>query len=134
MTSRQIEEWLDRTESFCSTDYKSVEGPMQELDSHLLLRSHILGYRLSIADLAVWGALRGSKIGYGAIKKGTMVNMRRWYSFIEEADPWITSALHAMNAVALERATIKSKAGASYDIALLDTDKGVVTRFPPEPS
>ena len=107
---------------------------MQELDSHLLLRSHILGYRLSIADLAVWGALRGSKIGYGAIKKGSLVNMRRWYNFIEEADPWITSVMQAMNAVALERATIKSKSGASYDIALPDTDKGVVTRFPPEPS
>jgi glutamyl-tRNA synthetase len=39
-----------------------------------------------------------------------------------------------MNAVAKEKKVAKSKEGASYDIALKNTENGVVTRFPPEPS
>lgn len=33
-----------------------------------------------------------------------------------------------------ESKAVKAREGASYEIALPDTDKGVVTRFPPEPS
>lgn len=92
-----------------------------------------MGYTLTAADLSVWGAIRGNKIGYAAIKKGTMLNVSRWFKFIDETNPWITTALQSLNAQALEKKSAKSK-GASYDIALLDTEKGVVTRFPPEPS
>ncbi|MCJ1313174.1 hypothetical protein MMC25_006851 [Agyrium rufum] len=129
-----IKEWLNRSENLTAPDYKLIEGPMTELDSHLTLRSHIVGYSLSVADLAVFGAIRGSKVGYGAVKKGSMINLARWYRYIEESNPWIVSAIQAMNAAANEKKAAASKAGASYDIALLDTDKGVVTRFPPEPS
>ena len=38
-----------------------------------------------------------------------------------------------MNSAAKEKKS-KSSQGANYDIALLNTEKGVVTRFPPEPS
>lgn len=107
---------------------------MLELDSHLTLRSHVVGYSLTIADLAVWGAVRGNKIAYAAIKKGTMLNLSRWFKYIEETNLWIAESIQALNAQAQEKKTAKSKEGGSYDIALPDTDKGVVTRFPPEPS
>lgn len=68
------------------------------------------------------------------MKKGSMINVSRWYRYIEESNPWITTALQAMNAQAQAKRTADSSKGGNYDISLPDTDKGVVTRFPPEPS
>lgn len=104
------------------------------MDAHLTLRSHIVGYVLTIADLSVWGAIRGNKVAYAAIKKGNMLNVSRWFRFIEDTNPWIAPAVQSANAQAQAKKAIKSSEGASYDIVLPDTDKGVVTRFPPEPS
>lgn len=129
-----VQEWIDRIVAFAPTDFKSVEGPLLELDTHLTLRSYVVGYTLTIADIAVWGALRGNKVAYAAIKKGAMLNVTRWFRFIEETNSWIAPAVQSLNAHAQERKVAKSKEGANYDIALPDTEKGVVTRFPPEPS
>lgn len=130
----QVKEWIGRTHALTPTDFKAVEGPLLELDAHLTLRSFIIGYTLTVADLCIWGVIRGNKIAYAAVKKGNMVNVSRWFRFIEEANQWIATALQSLNAQAQEKKTAKSKEGASYDIALPDTVKGVVTRFPPEPS
>lgn len=53
---------------------------------------------------------------------------------MEELCPWTTAAIDSLTAAAKEKKSAKSKEGASYDIALKNTDGGVVTRFPPEPS
>ncbi len=134
MTSFQVTEWLSKTAKFASTDFKSVEGPLLELDSHLTLRSYVVGYTLTVADLSLWGAIKGNKISVAAIKKGSMLHVSRWFKFVEETNSWITTAFHSLNAKAEERKSAKSKEGGSYDIALQNTEKGVVTRFPPEPS
>ena len=130
----KVKEWLARTSAYYAMDFKTIESPLFELDSHLTLRTYIVGYSLTVADLSVWGAIRGNKVAYAAVKKGSMLNLSRWFRFVEETNPSIASAIHSMNAQALEKKTAKSKEGASYDIALPDTEKGVVTRFPPEPS
>ena len=92
------------------------------------------GYSLSTPDIALWGAIRGNRVVLGLIKKGAMVNLTRWYRFLEELCPWAANVVDALNAAAKEKKTAKSKEGANYDIALLNTEHGVVTRFPPEPS
>jgi len=125
---------MTRLPKFFPPDFKSVEGPLFELDSHLTLRSHIVGYTLTTADILIWGAIRGHKAAASAMKKGSMINVSRWFRYIEEANPWITAAVQSMNAQAQAKKAADSSKGASYDIALPDTDKGVVTRFPPEPS
>ena len=107
---------------------------MLELDAHLTLRSYLVGYRLTAADLSVWGAVRGNTIAAAAVKKGSMVNISRWFTFVEESNPWIAGAVQSANAQAQAKKMAKSKAGASYDIGLPDVESGVVTRFPPEPS
>ena len=117
-----------------TADAKATESQLLELDAHLVLRSCIVGYDISPADIAVWGTIRGNKVAYGAIKKATMVNVSRWYRFIDERCPWIASAIQSTNAQAQAKKVAKSAEGASYGIGLPDTDKGVVTRFPPEPS
>ena len=131
-----VEEWVvgSRVADLAPTDFKSIERSLLELDHHLTLRSYIVGYTLTAADLAVWGAVRGNKVAYAAIKKGAMTNLTRWFKWIEETNDWIAPVVQSLNAHAQERKIAKSKEGANYDIALPDTDKGVVTRFPPEPS
>ena len=120
--------------NFFVADFKSAEAALLELDSHLTLRSYIIGYGLTPADLAIWGAIRGNKVALAAIRKGAMLSVSRWFHFIEETNPWIATAIQSANAQAQAKKTAKSSEGASYDIALPDTEKGVVTRFPPEPS
>lgn len=69
-----------------------------------------------------------------AVKKGSLVNLSRWFRFLEELCPWAAGAIEALNAASKEKKAAASRAGGSYDIALLNTEHGVVTRFPPEPS
>ena len=113
---------------------KATDSKLLELDAFFTLRSCIVGYAISAADVAVWGGIRGNKIAYASIKKGAMLNISRWYKFIEESCPWIAPSVQSLNAQAQAERTAKSSKGASYGIGLKDTEKGVVTRFPPEPS
>jgi glutamyl-tRNA synthetase len=129
-----VDEWFARLPRLAVADYKSLEPQLLELDSHLILRSYIVGYDLTLADIAIWGAVRGSRLSASAVKKGSMLNLSRWYKFIEETNPWIATAVQSINASAHEKRAAASKKGASYDIELKDVEKGVVTRFPPEPS
>ena len=130
----QVEEWLGRASRLQATDPKATEAQLLELDAHLTLRSYIVGYSLTAADVAVWGAIRGNKIATATIKKGAIVNVTRWYKFIDESNPWVSAAIQSANAQAQSKKTAKSAEGGSYGIGLPDTEKGVVTRFPPEPS
>ena len=122
----QIEEWKQRAEALKPTNPKQVEGPLGELDAHLTLRSYIVGYSLTDADTAVWTALKANHVATSAfIKSGRMVNVARWFNFISDT---------AAPSVDLPSRSKASDEGGSYEIGLPDTDKGVVTRFPPEPS
>ncbi|KAJ5689324.1 glutamate--tRNA ligase cytoplasmic [Penicillium macrosclerotiorum] len=132
--SKLEDEWISQLDSFTTFDFKALDPLLQHLDTHLLLRSFVVGYSLSTADIALWGALRGNRVAVAALKKGSLVNLTRWYRFLEELCPWATAALESLTAAAREKKSAKSKEGASYDIALRNTENGVVTRFPPEPS
>lgn len=122
-----IEEWKQRAAALKATNPKQVEEPLGELDAHLTLRSYIVGYSLTDADTTVWTTLKANHVATSAfIKSGRMVNVARWFNFIAEtAQPTIDLPARPKGAV---------DDGASYDIGLPDVEKGVVTRFPPEPS
>ena len=123
----QIKEWQERAKAFDVLDLKQLQKPLAELDNHLTLRTYIVGYALSDADTDVWKKIRSNRVGYGFIKSGSMTNIWRWFNFISETvDPTIDQPAKSTEKVVDE--------GASYDIGLQDTENGVVTRFPPEPS
>ncbi|EEH39882.1 glutamyl-tRNA synthetase [Paracoccidioides lutzii Pb01] len=129
----KVDEWVKRSTALRPLDFKSLDQPMKELDSHLTLRSYIVGYALTLADLAVWGTLRGNRIAISAIRKAA-TNTSRWFSFIEASYPWVNIAVAELSASAQKRKAAASAAGASYNIGLQNVENGVVTRFPPEPS
>jgi glutathione S-transferase len=59
LMSTQVDNWVDFTQdSLSSSDFKPILSAMKTLDTHLTLRSYIVGHAISLADFAVWGALR----------------------------------------------------------------------------
>lgn len=131
-TTSQIQEWIKRSEQFTRTDFQSLREPLEKLDKSLTLRTHIVGYSLSVADLALWGTLRGNKIIVASMKKTP--NVSRWYNYIESTVPWIPEAVSKLTIHASKERAALSAAGASFEIDLPNISGPMVTRFPPEPS
>ncbi|KAK1825802.1 putative glutamate--tRNA ligase, cytoplasmic [Podospora conica] len=121
-------------ETLLTGDFRSIEPHMIALDKHLTLRTYLDGYALSVLDTKIWTALRGNRAAVSSIKRGALVNLARWFQFIEENHPEIQDEVKAKEAAAKAKVAAASKAGASYALALQDADQGVVTRFLPEPS
>lgn len=135
----KIAEWTSRAEAFKPLNLKAIEPALLELDAHLTLRSHIVGYALTDADTIVWKALRENRVAHAFIKQNLMPSLCRWFRYIEEAYPQSVVVVGKSK----EEATA-GKAGkdakksdeANYDIGLQDVGDGtgIITRFPPEPS
>jgi len=123
-TIHQEQEWKERASKLTSPNLKLIEPYLAELDAHLTLRSYIVGYTLSRADLWVWGVLRGNGSAKAYVKQGLMVNLTRWSNFIEESNPWIADVILSSSAAKLSVKETKADDGASYDIGLQDTEKG----------
>ncbi|PCG89968.1 Glutamyl/glutaminyl-tRNA synthetase, class Ib [Penicillium occitanis (nom. inval.)] len=105
---------------FASRNAQRLNQSLRELESHLTLRTYISGrYKISVANIAVWAAIRGNSIALSSVKK-VYCNVSRWYSFIEASNPWITEATKDLTSPemmerARERAA-RSAAGSSFDV------------------
>ncbi|EZF70846.1 glutamate-tRNA ligase, partial [Trichophyton soudanense CBS 452.61] len=127
----QVSEWITRSLDLTALDLKFIKKPLNELESHLTLRSFIVGYSLTLADIVVWGNIRGNKVSFSTIKKRGG-NILRWFSQIENENPWIHQIVLDLEAPFRKKRAAGSAAGASYEIGL--NTENIVTRFPPEPS
>ncbi|KAK7720758.1 glutamate--tRNA ligase [Botryosphaeria dothidea] len=129
----QIKEWQQRAEKLTPLNLKVIEPHLAELDAHLTLRSHIVGYSLTDADTTVWKTIRDNRVAHAYVKQSLMVNLSRWFRYIEEAYPEQTTLAYrpAKKPAAADK---KEDDAGNYDIGLQDVEHGVVTRFPPEPS
>lgn len=134
VSKTQEDSWLDQLPQFVPLDFKAIDPHLQRLNSYLTLRSFLVGHSLSMADVAVWGVLRGNRVAVSAIRRGTLVNLTRWFDFIENLCPWFADSVEKVEAAAKQKKVAMSKAGGNYDISLKNTEAGVLTRFPPEPS
>jgi len=124
---------------------KAIEPALLELDAHLTLRTHIVGYTLTDADTIVWQTLRDNRVAHAYVKQDLMKSLGRWFRYIEEFYPQSIVIVGKGKEEGSKKADGKEgKAGkkdgknddANYDIGLQDVGDGtgIVTRFPPEPS
>ncbi|KAK4464793.1 putative glutamate--tRNA ligase, cytoplasmic [Cladorrhinum samala] len=125
---------LHPIEGLLTADFRSIEPRLIFLNNFLTLRTYLEGYSLGELDTKIWQALRGNRAAVSFIRRGSLVNLARWFTFIEENHPEIQAEIKALDAAAKAKVAAASKAGASYALALQNTDQGVVTRFLPEPS
>ena len=94
----QIDSWLDFvTDSLSHLDYKSLKVAFEKLEKHLSLRSFLIGYDLSVADIAVWGALNGNAIFKKQVKNSQDVHTSRWFYHLSSLETF-KSALAAFDA------------------------------------
>lgn len=125
-----------------------MEASCEALNSYLSHRTLMVGHDVTIADLAVWGALQTNP-QWNKVRK--MFNhLNRWYDFVSSFSVLkdILTIYGPKPRAVVESATSSSAgkpsafekkktadAGGSWDIDLQGVEMGkVVTRFPPEPS
>src|ERR1700749_1954218 len=89
---RSTQEWIQRSTKFAATDIKELEPPLLELDAHLTLRSYIVGYGLADADSAVFKAISQNFKAKSFVKTGSLRNVLRWFTFIDETHPELAKA------------------------------------------
>lgn len=115
-------------------DFRSIEPHLLALDKHLTLRTYLAGFALGENDKSIWVVLRSNRAAASYILKGTLPNLLRWFAYVEATHPEIQDSIKAAEAEKKKKVAAASKAGGNYALALQDADKGVVTRFLPEPS
>jgi glutamyl-tRNA synthetase len=113
-------------------DFKVTSAALEELNNHLTLRTFLVGHSATIADITVYGALNANGQAISAIKRSNLPNLVRWFKYISSIEK-IASAVESFKTELSSKKKSKSKES-NFEIGLLDTEKGVVTRFPPEPS
>ena len=60
MLITQVDQWLDFSTSIVSG--AGLEAVCGVVDQFLSLRTYLVGYQLSIADLQIWGQLQGTSM------------------------------------------------------------------------
>ena len=134
----QIDYWVDLAQDSLkkSTDFHRLNATIELINSHLKLRSFLVGYSVSLADYAVWGALKANSVFNSQLKNGktgSIEHLGRWFVYIASL-PQVKQALEALDKAKKNTSNNKPQEG-SLEINLPGAVKGkVVTRFPPEPS
>jgi len=143
-----IDMWLDFAQDrlIGVNDFKQLSGAFATLNQHLKMRTFLVGYEVSMADLFVWGGLKASNIWSRVFKNKSdeHLHLIRWYQFIG-GQPSVQSALTLVQKASQDIGRTSSKKEAAnsnatqgsstFGLELPGAEKGkVVTRFPPEPS
>ncbi|KAI0376707.1 glutamyl-tRNA synthetase, partial [Hypomontagnella monticulosa] len=115
-------------------DFKSIEPHLIRLEKHLTLRTYLAGYTLSDIDAKIWVAIKSNRVAVSFVRKGSYANLHRWFTYVEQNHPEIQTEVKAADSARKAKVQAASRAGASYNLALQEVEKGVVTRFLPEPS
>ncbi|KAJ3386022.1 hypothetical protein HDU84_001851 [Entophlyctis sp. JEL0112] len=133
-----IDYWID----FCKdnlapeTPFKPLASAFSSLNAHLKMRSFLVGYDVTVADIACWGALKANPV-FAKTVKGSEADLGtylvRWYNHIDSLEFAVAATNEFQKGqTAVNKAKVDQ---GSFEIGLVDAQPGkVVTRFPPEPS
>lgn len=79
--SGQIDEWLEYAPTF--TSGSEFENACNYVDKFLGTRTFLVGYYLSIADIAIWSILAGTGLRWESMRKSKKYpNLVRWFNSI----------------------------------------------------
>lgn len=141
VAAKDSKNWIDFSYGKLTIkNFKALSKDLETLDAHLNFRSFIIGYKVTVADIAVWGCLRANPLMGSIIRNSVYINVSRWYLFLETINAFDESANELSKALSSLKKQAKHKQGkkvhsANFDIDLPGAKDGeVVTRFPPEPS
>lgn len=67
--------------------FRAKESNVLDLDKHLTLRTYLDGYKLSEIDEKIWVGLASNRATVRFISKGKLVNLTRWFLYVEQAYP-----------------------------------------------
>ncbi|CAI5760160.1 unnamed protein product [Candida verbasci] len=141
------QDWIKfALDKFYIKNFKELTFDLEKLDHHLNFRSFIIGYNLSLSDIAIWGVLRANPLMGSVLKNEVYQNISRWYNFIESLSGAFNGSVELLTKSTneLKKSAKSAKAQATgkkethkanFEIDLPGAEIGkVVTRFPPEPS
>lgn len=121
-------------DGLASQDFNTVGAVLHELDRFLTLRTFVDGYCLGPFDQTLWSVVRKNKVAMGVVRRSKFANVTRWFTYLESEHADTQLALAAQGNDYRTKPDKESQLGGRYNIQLQDTENGVVTRFPPEPS
>ncbi|GAX82872.1 hypothetical protein CEUSTIGMA_g10298.t1 [Chlamydomonas eustigma] len=137
----QIDYWIDYSVKNVAAG-ANFEAVCHGINDYLALRTFLVGYNLTVADIALWGQLQ---VGTMWLKvKAKTPHLSRWFDHVA-ALPECKSTVEELDLSARRKAIVAADGSAdpkkgggdtgSFDIGLPGAKMGqVVTRFPPEPS
>eukprot|EP01102_Stenamoeba_stenopodia_P010983 TRINITY_DN3353_c0_g1_i2.p1 TRINITY_DN3353_c0_g1~~TRINITY_DN3353_c0_g1_i2.p1 ORF type:complete len:803 (-),score=264.40 TRINITY_DN3353_c0_g1_i2:99-2477(-) len=131
LSQTEVDQWIHSATSYASAD------KLAELDLHLTFRTFVVGTHLTLADIAVFDAVKKSKADLA-----THAHLSRWFNFLS-AQPSFGDESSTNNKKAAAKPVAKTNSnieqtsmgaqGAFLELPGAEMGK-VVTRFPPEPS
>ncbi|KXZ44656.1 hypothetical protein GPECTOR_64g150 [Gonium pectorale] len=92
----QVDQWLETAAGIVSG--AGLEAQCSALNDYLTLRTFLVGYSLTVADLAVWGQLQGSPLWKKIRTGGKVPHLARWFTFCSEL-PQVRSAVNELEAL-----------------------------------
>ncbi|XP_033626756.1 bifunctional glutamate/proline--tRNA ligase-like [Asterias rubens] len=136
LEATEVDHWLDFSNTRLSQSDQFPEA-LRSLDKSLGPRTYLVGKTLSIADLAVWGSLKGSSTWTGMLNKGQgPTNVSRWFRFVA-SQPEVKKVSSGLPSTAQaskqDKAAKQADVGGFFDLPGA-VEGEVVVRFPPEAS
>ena len=145
-----VDSWMALASGDSLRPGAQFEAALALVDAHLAARSFLVGHRLSLADLALWGALAVNMLWQQKLQKtGRFPHVARWFAHCSQV-PELAATREAFPVFPPKSGKGGGKGGGKSgggegkkakkepdvaEIKLKGAKQGaVVTRFPPEPS
>jgi len=133
----EVDQWVDYAREHLGDVKAALAVPCSDLNNFLQLRTLLAGYHITIADLAIWGALKQNTnwSNFFNSAEKDFPHLVRWFKYLEA-----TPQLSALNGKETSKDSTSSSnaTGSQGNFLKLDLpnakEGAVVTRFPPEPS
>uniref|UniRef100_A0A8C8HUV6 Bifunctional glutamate/proline--tRNA ligase n=1 Tax=Oncorhynchus tshawytscha TaxID=74940 RepID=A0A8C8HUV6_ONCTS len=134
----EVDHWLEfSSQRVCGQS--GLAAALGELDKALELRTFLVGHSLTLADICVWAALKGSSEWQSMqTQAGAFSHVARWFAFLGSQVPFTAVGHKYTNSKAPSRNSNSEKekqqdVGKFVELPGAEMGK-VVVRFPPEAS